>query len=175
MNAIEAILTRRSIRKFKNTKVSAEDIKLLLTAAMSAPTAFGMKHLRFVVLDHDENGITDKIMVINQYAQMVKTAPISILVCGERSNDETMPDFRGVDCAAAVENILVAANAIGLGSVWTAVYPMEDRVKKFRDVCGLPDSIMPHTLVVLGYPDEKKEKPNPYNEDFVFYNVWKSK
>jgi nitroreductase len=169
MEAMEAILTRRSIRRYTDKKVSDEIVKELLEAGMSAPSAGNEQPWHFVAItDHK---ILDEIPKIHPYSGMLKEAPLAILICG----DETLQKYQGYwvqDCSAATENILIAANAIGLGGVWLGVYPIEDRVVGIRKLLGMPEKVIPFALLSIGYPAEQKPPANRYDESRVHYNIW---
>ena len=169
MEALEAIKTRRSIRKFKPQDIPREIYRELLEAAMLAPSAGNEQPWQFVAID--DRRILDQIPLICPTAAMCRQSPLAILVCGD-SRYERYPDFWVQDCSAAVENILLAAHALGLGAVWAGVYPMKDRIEGFRRLFALPDEITPFALVALGYPNEKPAPSKRYKEDRVHYNRW---
>ncbi|HGJ63854.1 TPA: nitroreductase family protein [bacterium] len=166
---MEAILTRRSIRRYTDKKVSDEIVKELLEAGMSAPSAGNEQPWHFVAItDHK---ILDEIPKIHPHSGMLKEAPLAILICG----DESLQKYQGYwvqDCSAATENILIAANAIGLGGVWLGVYPIEDRVVGIRKLLGMPEKVIPFALLSIGYPAEQKPPANRYDESRVHYNIW---
>ncbi|GAI33467.1 unnamed protein product, partial [marine sediment metagenome] len=124
MDAMEAILARRSIRKYTKQPVSDEVLKELLEAAMCAPSAGNRQPRCFVVINGRK--ILDEIPKYHPYAEMLKEAPMAILVCCDR--DLQMGDYGVQDCSAATQNILLAAHAKGLGAVWLGTYPEEQRV-----------------------------------------------
>lgn len=166
---MEAILSRRSIRKYTSEPVPEETIHELLEAAMSAPSAGNEQPWHFVIID--ERAILDKIPEFHPYSSMLKSASVAILVCG----DETLERFKGYwvkDCAAATENMLIAIQDKGLGGVWLGVYPDMDRVESFRNLLGLPKHIIPFSLVALGYPAEEKPPANRFNENRIHHNKW---
>lgn len=166
---MDIILSRRSIRQYTSQPVSDELIKEILKAAMAAPSAGNEQPWHFIVIK--ERAILDEIPKFHQYAQMVKKASVAVLVCG----DPGLERYKGYwvqDCSAATENMLLAAHAKGLGAVWCGVYPTEERVIAFRRLLGIPEEIIPFSLVPLGYPAEKKEPANRYNEERVHYNKW---
>ncbi|MDR0676670.1 MAG: nitroreductase family protein [Elusimicrobiota bacterium] len=174
MNVIDAIFSRRSIRKFKDITIAEKDIKIILSAGMSAPSGYNAQTWRFVILDHSKEGVSKKIAAINPYASMAQTAPMSILVCGTKA--ENVPiDFWVVDCSACIQNMLLAAYSLGIGSLWTGIYPIEDRMKAFSEFCKLPQNIFAHSLIILGYADEAKPRKEIYNENFVHYDFWENK
>ena len=166
---MDIILSRRSIRKYTSQPVSDELIKEILKAAMAAPSAGNEQPWHFIVIK--DRAILDEIPKIHQYTHMLKEAPAAILVCG----DERLERFKGFwvqDCSAATQNILLACQAKGLGSVWCGIYPVAERVQAFQKLLGIPAEVKPFSLVALGYPAEEKEPANRYNEERVHYNKW---
>ncbi|MDQ1261916.1 MAG: hypothetical protein QG575_1097, partial [Euryarchaeota archaeon] len=164
METLQAIKTRRSIRKFLGKPVSREMVKDLLEAAMYAPSAGNEQPWQFIVLDERE--FLDQVPSICATASMCRQSPLSILVCGD-SSLEKYPKFWVQDCSAAIENLLLAAHAQGLGGVWVGIYPLNDRVEAFRRLLGLPMEITPFALVALGYPNESPATPKRYREERV--------
>ena len=169
MDTIEAIHTRRSIREYQNKAVPEELVTEMLKAAMAAPSARNQQSWEFVVITEQE--IREKIPAVCPFAQMVVAAPLAILVCGNLEV-ETAPGYWVIDCSAAIQNMLLAAHALGLGAVWTGVYPREERVKGLAELFDLPEYIVPHSLVVLGYPVQIPPSQDRFDEAKVHYNVW---
>ena len=168
MDAMEIILTRRSIRKYTEQPVSDEVLKELLEAAMCAPSAGNRQPWCFVVIN--DRKILDDIPNYHPYAQMLKEAPAAILVCCD--SDLQMGDYGVQDCSAATQNILLAAHAKGLGAVWLGVYPTEVKVTDIKRLLNLPENIIPISLISVGYPAEQKSPPDHYRADRVHYNHW---
>ena len=169
MEALEALHTRRSIRKYGDEPVAEELVERLLRAAMAAPSAQNCQPWHFVVIDDRE--LLAKIPPINPNAAMADQAPLAILICGDRDL-ELFDGYWVVDCAAAVQNLLLAAHALGLGAVWTGVYPRKQRMDGFARLVGLPKNVLPHTLVVLGHPAEQPAGEDRYRADRVRRNRW---
>ena len=170
MDAIQAIMTRRSVRNYETDKpISDEAIKTLLSAAMNAPSAGNQQPWFFIVFD--DLLIKQEIVNDHPYAHMLKKAPLGILVCENKKN-EKYSDSGVLDCSAATQNILIAANALGIGSVWVGVYPEEDRIRNMRRIFHLPDHIVPISIVALGYANKAGKEIVRYSEDRIFYNVW---
>jgi len=169
MDAMQAILGRRSIRRYTPKPVPEEVVAELLHAAMAAPSAGNEQPWHFIVL-RDRN-ILDAIPNFHPYSAMVKHASVAIVVCGDLSR-EKFKGFWVQDCSAATENLLLAATAKGLGAVWTALYPMEDRVSGMRKLLGLPEQIIPLSLIPLGYPDEQPGRADRFDPVRVHRERW---
>ena len=172
--AIENIMTRTSIRQFKAQPVEQDKVDILLKAAMAAPTALNLQPWHFIV-------INDKETIALLSGKQPTNAPLMIAVCGD--TDKTMlpdgstklPDFWVEDVSAATENLLLAAHALGLGAVWTGVYPAMDRTAEVANVLNCPQNIVPLAVVRVGYPDESPEPKNKYKEENISYNKFGAK
>ena len=152
MNTLEAIRTRRSVRRYTSEPVSEKDVQVLLEAAMAAPSAANQQAWHFVVID--ERVLLDRIPDFHPYCPFIREAPLGIVVCGDLSLDRTDGMFWVQDCSAATENLLLAAHAIGLGAVWLAVYPIDERVQGIRDLLALPEHLVPLNIIAVGHPAE---------------------
>ena len=168
-SVLNVIHSRKSVRAYTDQPVSPEQVETLLKAAMAAPSGRNLQAWRFVVVR--EQSVKEKLAV--GFNKMIAKAPVVIVVCGNTINPQG--EFNGnwtADCAAATENLLLAAEAIGLGAVWTACYPYEERMNPAIEALGLPDDITPYCIVPIGYPggDEKpKDKWKPEN---IHYDCW---
>lgn len=169
MDALEAIYSRRSIRRYTGEPVPNEMIQELLKAAMSAPSAGNEQPWEFVVITERE--MLNRIPSIHPYSQMLKEAPAAILVCGNEQR-EKYSGYWVQDCSAATENLLIAARALGLGTVWLGVYPLEERVKGLRLLLGIPEHITPFSLVSFGFPAEEKPPSNRFDNTRIHYDHW---
>jgi nitroreductase len=169
MEAMEAILSRRSIRKYTGDRVPEYLITELLKAAMSAPSAGNQQPWHFVVID--DRQVLDEIPNYHPHARMLRDAALAILVCCDIGL-ETHKGYWVQDCSAATQNILIAAQANGLGSVWLGIYPREERVHGLRNLLGLPEHIIPLSLISIGYPGEQKPPSDRYSVSRVHRNGW---
>ena len=169
MEAIEAILTRRSVRRFSPQPVSEDEITLLLRAAMQAPSAGNAQPWHFVVVT--ERSALDAIPTFHPFAKMTAESPLAILVCADEGLEKYSSRWP-LDCAAAVENMLLAAHASGLGAVWVGVYPEAPRMNAFRSLLSLPENILPVALVVAGHAQETPPAINRFRQDRVHYGTW---
>jgi nitroreductase len=169
MDTLEAILTRRSIRKYRKKRIADELVQRLLQAAFHAPSAGNQQPWHFILLD--DHKILNVIDTFHPSAKNLKEADKAILICG----DVHLEKFKGywmIDCAAATENILLAAHSLGLGACWLGVYPREGRVAGMRKLLSLPSHIIPFALVSLGYPAETKDHEDRFNTERIHYNKW---
>lgn len=171
MDAMTAIRTRRSIRRFTDEDVTDAEVNELLGAAMSAPSAGNEQPWEFVVVRDKQ--LLNQVGTFSKYAGYAKKAPVSILVCGNLDYDKH-GGFWVQDVSAATQNILLAAHAMGLGAVWTGAYPGKDRIKGFRKLLGLPRNIVPFSLVVIGHPKKQRSPIQRFKEDRVHYDSWRS-
>jgi len=169
MEAMDAILSRRSIRRYTAESVPEKVIQELLEAAMSAPSANNEQPWHFIIIN--DHRILDEIPKYHPYSYMLKEAPLAIAVCGDLKL-ETMEGYWVQDCSAATENILIAAQAKGLGAVWLGIYPKEERATAIQKLLGLPEHIIPLCLVSVGYPAEKKTRTNRYDLSRIHHNRW---
>jgi nitroreductase len=169
MDVTKAILSRRSIRKYTEEPVSGDDIEALLTAAMHAPSAVNEQPWHFVIIQ--DRKTLEAISRLSPTAPMVKYAPLAIAVCADR-NLEKFPGLWVLDCSAATENILLAATARGLGAVWTAVYPFDDRVNGIKKLLKMPDDVVPLCIIPVGRPAETPAPVNRFNPSRIHHDTW---
>ena len=169
MDAITAIKTRKSIRKFTGEVITEEKLKIVLEAAFSAPTANDFQSWEFIVVRDKEK--LRKIADLHPYAKMFPEAGCGIIVCGNKDKQELL-GFLAEDCAAAIENILIAANSEGLGAVWCGIYPMDKIVKEFENEFDLPVNIVPIGIVAIGNPGEKKDVVDRFDSEKIHYDRW---
>lgn len=169
MDVIEAINTRRSIRKFTGEIISDEELKVILKAGFQAPSAHNFQPRDYVVVKDKE--IIDKIADFHPYAKMLPKAGCGIVVCGDSQKQPQM-GFLVADCSAAIQNMLLAAHGLGLGAVWCGIYCDEKLVKNMSEVLKLPEKIIPIGMVVVGKKAVDKEAVDRYDESKVHYDRW---
>ncbi len=174
METLDAIFSRRSIRKYTSEPVSDQQINTLLRAAMAAPSSVGNKDWAFIVIREQEG----KEIIMKSKpgnAEMLRTAPAAIMVCGNKNLFYSgNPDYWIQDCAAATQNILVAATGMGLGSVWLGIWPNVKRSQGLQREFKLPDHLVPFAAVALGHPAETKQNHTEYEEKKVFFENYGS-
>jgi len=170
METIQTIMTRRSIRAFNDTPVTESQIKILLEAAMNAPSAGDGRPWRFVVTSSRET-LDALANAVDEGNAMFKQAQAAILIC----LDEALEKFKGFgpqDCSCAAQNLRLAAHDLGLGTVWIAVIGIPPRVAGCRKVLGVPETLVPFALFPLGVPVETLEAEYRYDESRVHFEKW---
>ncbi len=168
---LENIMTRTSIRAYEKDKpIEQEKVEKMLRAGMAAPTAVNKQPWHFVVLNN--RSVIDSLAAVNPNKEKMEKSPLIIVVCGDmtKAMEGEARQFWIQDTSAATENILLAAHAMGLGAVWTALYPNQERVKEAARVLDLPDQIIPLCAVVIGYPAENPNPKDKWQESNVSYN-----
>ena len=169
MDTLEAIRTRRSIRRYKAQAIREAELRTIVAAGMSAPSAGNEQPWHFIVIK--DRRLLEAIPRLNPYAAMARDASVAILVCG----DLRLERFKGFwvqDCAAATQNMLLAAHALGLGAVWTGIYPLPDRVEGFKKLFNLPEDVIPFALIPLGYPDQAYRSEDRFKPERIHEEVW---
>ncbi len=169
MDAIEAILTRRSIRKYSSRIITENTIKQLLETAFNAPSANNYQPWHYIIINDRKK--LDAIPNFHPYSKMLCDASIAILVCGDLHLEKFL-GYLILDCSAATENILIAAHAKGLGACWLGIYPQEERITGIKKLFNLPDHIIPISLISLGYPAEHIDREDRYDKARVHHNKW---
>jgi len=165
---MEVILTRRSVRKYKDQPIEKEKIDILLKAAMQAPSAGNQQPWEFIVVQERENLI--KLSGMSPYSKLVKDAPLALVLLG---NEERMKfsDNWQQDMGAATENILLQAVELKLGAVWLGAAPNEDRENYLKEMLDLPEHIRPFCIIAIGYPADGQGNKfiDRYDEKRVHY------
>lgn len=169
MDVLDAIFTRRSIRKFTGEPINEDDLRTILKAGFQAPSAHNFQPRNFVVVRDKET--IEKIAQFHNYGKMLPKAGCGIIVCGDKEK-QPEPGFLIEDCSASIQNILLAAHGLGLGAVWCGVYSVTKLTESMSDVLGLPKNIIPVGMVVLGVKDEEKEPIDRYDESKVHFDKW---
>ncbi len=170
MNAtINDILTRRSVREFQSRTIDREVLSEVLKAGFSAPSAHGKRPVRLAVLE--EERIRRRIASVMSWFQPVVKAPAAILVLGDPTVC-AQRDYWTVDCAAATENILIAARSLSLGTVWCGISPIGENVDKIRSVLEIPSPLVPFAAIAIGYPknDTVFKEGKPAKPSHLYWN-----
>ena len=173
MNTLDAIFSRRSVRKFKDEKLSEEAIHTILKAGMSGPTCVNARDWSFIVVD-DLTLLKQMADANGKPAKLLEKAPLAILICGDTSKAFKMAkDYWIIDGAIAGQNMILAAQDLGIGSVWLGTYPQMERVQAQKELFNLSEDQVPHSIIAFGYPqEEKNESRDLYDQTVVHYNKW---
>jgi nitroreductase len=168
MDTIKAIMTRRSIRSWTNEPIAERERKTILEAAMNAPSAADARPWHFITMDEP--------WVIKQFTglggtEMLAESTFMVLVCGD-AGKEIYPGFWPQDCACSAQNMQLAAHDIGIGCVWIAIYPLDERVQVCRKILGIPETITPFALLAMGVPNEVLPPETRYDEVRLHENKW---
>jgi nitroreductase len=170
-DTLTVISQRKSVRHFAAREVSDGQVEILLRAAMAAPSAKNKQVWAFVVIN--ERASLDRLAALLPYAKMLLQAPAAIVVCGDVSQHTEESELNWVsDCSAAAENLLLAAESLGLGAVWTAAFPYAGRVTAVREVTRIPDYIAPLCVIPVGYPAKAEPVKDKWLPEKIHYNQW---
>jgi nitroreductase len=164
---IPDLYARRSVRRYTQEPVTEAQVTTLLQAAMAAPSANNRQPWAFVVVT--DQAKREALAQNHPYAKMMPTVPVCIVPCGVPTGPDT---FWVQDLAAATENILLAATALGLGSVWCGVYPNMARVAEARQVLGIPEEAVPFCYIAIGHAAEAPAPRTQYDAARVHHNGW---
>jgi len=181
-SVMDNILTRKSVRHYTDQPLSEAQIETLLRAGMAAPSAMNVQPWSFIVVT--DTAVRAKL-VSSRVNRMYAEAPCLIVVCGDevmlrKPHDapadaplEARPnDNWSIDCSAVTENILLAAHALGLGAVWTACWPYPERYGVVKEVLGIPENVMPLSVIPVGYPAEDPAPKDKWKPEKIHHNLW---
>jgi len=163
---LETIFSRKSVRTYTDQPVSVDDLMMLVRAGMAAPTGMNRQPWEFFIVQDKAlmASLSEKI----PYARMLKEAQAAIVVIGNPEKSV----YWYLDCSAAAQNILLAAESMGLGAVWTAGYPYEDRMETIAKAVGIPKPYLPLCLIPIGYSKGEQKPKDKWVESKVHLNTW---
>lgn len=171
-DTLKTIFERKSVRSYKSEAVPDEKLKMLVRAGMAAPTAVDKRPWEFVVVT--DRAVLKQLADALPYAKMADRAAAAIVVGGDvrKQWGGMESDYWIMDCSAATQNILLAAESMGLGAVWTAVYPEDSRVRAVRQILGIPHYVVPLNLIPVGVPVGREKAKDKYDPKQVHWNKW---
>lgn len=178
MDLYEGILTRRSVRQFDSSKeISKQDLEDIIKAAQYAPSAHNKQPWEFLVVTDKE--LMAEIRKVQPWTSFAKDASAVVLVCGDtevsfnRNKEDETWNYSDIDCALAVENLMLAAHAKGIGSCFCGAAPMPKVIAGLREMFALPENIRPLSIVVLGYPlDYPKQPADRFKMEKIHWGKW---
>lgn len=145
------LFARRSVRAFVPKSVSEDMVRAIFEAAMAAPSAVNKRPYDFIRVD--DKALLGKIAELLPNGKFLVDAPLGIVVCGDISKAHANElSFLLQDCSAAIENILLAVSALGLGACWLGVHPRPERIEGLRRLFDLPETIIPVSVIAVGHP-----------------------
>lgn len=162
------ILKRKSIREFKDIAITEEEIKALLTSAMQAPSAKNQQPWDYIVVD--DKKLLNHLSKMHKGSWPLKTAPLAIIPV-LRESDKS-PLMTQQDISASIENILLEAVNLELGSVWIGVYPLPERIAHVSEIFDFPKENTPFAILAIGHPQQSSKVTLRYDEERVFRNKW---
>lgn len=168
---LENIHARKSVRKFTQDTISDSLITVVLKAAMAAPTGHDARPWQFIVTRNKK--VMQQLRSNLQWARGLDYSTVAIIVCGDlRKVNPENPEFWITDCSAATQNLLLAAEALGLGAVWSTLYPGDKRMQHARQVMNLPDYLMPLCVIPMGYPLEETKPKVKFDPKAIHWEVY---
>jgi nitroreductase len=168
---MELILGRRSVRVFAPGEIENSVLEMILEGAMAAPSAMTRDPWRFVTVRQADT--LKQLASACPGGSMLPSAGLAIVVCGDQQAAfEQKIGYLIQDCSASIENLLLSAHALGLGSCWVGVYPEEASMRKVRDAVNLPASVVPVAVIALGYPGEQLPPRTRFNAGYVHAEKW---
>lgn len=170
-DALTVIQERKSVRNYTGETVSKKDIEKILYAAMAAPAAVHLTPWKYVVVS--EKGMLKKLSEHLPHAKMLQQAGTGIVVCVSPAEAASQSEIYAIlDGACASENILLAAEALGLGAVWTALYPNKELMNFVRNELDIPQNVIPLNLIPIGYPTGEDKPQKKYDAKNIHWDVW---
>lgn len=164
---LQTIFNRKSVRTYTADRVSDEILNTLVRAGMAAPSSRDQRPWEFVIVT--DRAKLDAMGEALPTAKMLKETQQAIVVCGDTNRS---PNAWVHDCSAAAMSILLAAESMGLGAVWTAAHPYPERIQIVRETLQLPEHIIPLNVIPLGYPAGDEKPKDKYAEEQIHRNGW---
>ena len=182
----KTVFNRKSVRNYVQTTIEPETLEFLVKAGMAAlmlavwsglgmaaPSAIDRRPWEFIIIN--DKAVVKKLNDALPSAKMAEKAGYAIVVAGNIEKQAGGKDstFWIMDCSAAVQNILLTAESLGLGAVWTAVYPSAERVKPVVEILGLPANIVPLAFIPVGKPAGTDKPKDKFDKEKIHWNHWK--
>jgi len=168
---LKVIHQRKSVRNFTGESITQEEIDTLLKAAMSAPSAVNCQPWEFIVVT--ERATLDALGDALPYAKMIYRAGATVVVCGIPAKaHKQLVEYAVIDSSLASENLLLAAEAMGLGAIWTAAYPYPDRMASVRSILHIPEEIIPLNVIPIGHPTGEDAPKEKFRQEKIHQEKW---
>ena len=171
---LDAIRRRASVRAYTDEPVAEEHLEEILTAALSAPTANNVRPWHIVVVTDDEKRA--KLSQVHQWASFCAQSPVVLVFCADGSRQ---PHWWIEDACAALENALIQAAELGLGTCWVGIRggeggegPGPEREDLVRDLLSIPAEVRVLGIVSLGHPRGEPTPKQPGPMDAIHRESW---
>lgn len=172
-NVLQVIHERKSVRSFINKPVSKEDLEIMVRAGMAAPAGMRSKLDRaFIAID--DKDILERLEKALSNMDMLKKAGGAIVVCGILSDvqENWYHELWMQNCSAATQNILLAAESLDIGAVWTSAYPIREKMAAVIEILNLPEHILPLNVIPLGYSAVLEQPIDKWNPNNLHWQKW---
>lgn len=169
---LKTIFSRKSVRTYTGEPVGREALTTLMHAGMAAPCSHNKRCWFFIAVD--DPAVIAKLLTGLPYAKMLATAKHAIVVLADMkfAHGGAETPYWVQDCSATTENILLAAEALGLGACWTGVHPRPEREAFLREALGVPGHVMPLCVIAVGHASGKDKPQDKRDDARVFWNNW---
>lgn len=171
-STIETILKRKSIRHFTDKKVTQDELDLIIRSAFAAPSGMDLRPWEFIVIT--DRYILDELAEALPYAKMLFQATAAFVVCGipYTTNPEKGSKYWMLDCSTVTQNVLLAAESLGLGAIWTACCPYHERMEPVHKILGIPNEILPLCVIPIGEPTGEDLPKDKFNSEKLHFEKW---
>jgi nitroreductase len=169
MNALECIMTRRSVRRYFNKPVDDVVIGQIVRAGAAAPSAGNQQPWQFIVVK--DRALLESIAKDHPYGKMLNEAAFAIVLCMDLKAKH-YPDLAGDDCGAATQNMLLACHALGLGACWIGIHHSKERMAFLKDLLNIPDSHSAFSVISAGYTDMTGHDAERFKREMLHTDKW---
>jgi nitroreductase len=168
---LNTIKNRKSVRNYLDKHVSRADLETLIKAGMTAPSAVDLRPWAFIIVMNKSNLVS--LADVMPFGKMLPNAGAAVVVCGiPEKSVPGAPEYWIQDCSAASENILLAAESMGLGAVWLGVHPIPERVEGVRNILNIPENVVPLNIISIGYPKGLEKPRDKFNPKNIHWDRW---
>ena len=171
-DTLYVIHARKSVRNYTGEPVNKTQLETLVKAGMAAPSAMDKRPWAFIIITDKKT--LETLAEGSPYSRMIVSAGAAIVVCGlmDKTVDGPAQEFWVQDCSAATENILLAAEHMGLGAVWTGMYPIQERMQYVQKTLGIPANVIPLNIIAVGYPTGVDQPKNKFDQSAIHWDKW---
>jgi nitroreductase len=170
-DTLTVIHNRKGVRNFTGEPIAQAELDTLLKAGMAAPSAVNCQPWEFIVVT--DRKTLDALADALPFAKMLYKAGAAIVVCGVPANaHKQLQEYAVIDSTLASQNILLAAEAIGLGAIWTAAYPYSDRMQFVKTILSIPASVIPLNVIPIGHPTGEDIPKDKFNLKKIHKEKW---